>query len=260
MYVCKYKYTRTYGGKSFQGHRVLAACEAGQQPGRGHKLCPAVRTAVSVTSLKLQRAFHTIPCASPTLCRATQPAQDSQVSSQDSFSTSLQHIHAVSKGQPSKNCSSRGYYPSPTPKPKQTSSLVPTLSFKQCLSHSKLLMPLCPLDHSFQLRAGLQEPVFSKTLNCYCLMRAVRSHHTKKSGHQRKFQKWPQLSAFWRCLHLLTPSLGIRCPMLSAGLSSIQPTSFLFPSTCHLDAEPEAKEVPLPFASGIKFAPLLKIS
>lgn len=86
MYVCKYKYTGTYGGKSCQGHQVLAACKA------GHKLCPAARTAVSVTSLKLQRAFHTMPCASPTLCRSTQPAQDSQVSSQDSSSTSLQHM------------------------------------------------------------------------------------------------------------------------------------------------------------------------
>lgn len=114
MYVCKYKYTGTYGGKSCQGHQVLAACEA------GHKLCPAARTAVSVTSLKLQRAFHTMPCASPTLCRSTQPAQDSQVSSQDSSSTSLQHMHAVSKGQPSKNCSFRSYYPSPTPKLKQS--------------------------------------------------------------------------------------------------------------------------------------------
>lgn len=100
-------------------------------------------------------------------------------------------------------------------------SLMPTLLFKQCLSLSKLLMPLCPLDHSFQLSARLQESALSKTLNCYCLMRAVRSHHTKKSGHQRKFQKRPQLSAFWRCLHLLTASLGTRCPLLSAGVSAI---------------------------------------
>lgn len=191
---------------------------------------------MSVTSLKLQRAFHTIPCVSPTRCMSTQPAQDSQVSSQDSFSTSLRHIHAVSKAQPSKNCSSRGYYPSPISKLKQTvhvQSCANTVC-QQCLSLPKLLMPLCPLDHSFQLSARLQKTaVLSKTLHCYCLMRAVRNHHTKKSGHQRKFQKQPQLSAFWRCLHLLTSNLRIRCPMLSTGISAVfsqLPSSSLSPA------------------------------
>lgn len=104
-------------------------------------------------------------------------------------------------------------------------SLMPTLSFKQCLSLPKLLMPLCPLDCSFQLSTKLQEPVLSKSHNCYCLMRALRSHHMKNSGHQRKFQKWPQLSAFWRCLHLLTSSLGMRYPMLYTVFSHLPPSS-----------------------------------
>lgn len=98
-------------------------------------------------------------------------------------------------------------------------SLVPTLLLKQCLSLPKPLMPLCPLDRSFQLCQNAR--ISSKTLNCYYLMRAVKSHNTKKSEHQRKFQRRPQLSAFWRCLHLLTCSLGSRRPMLSARVSAV---------------------------------------
>ena len=54
-----------------------------------HELCPASRTAVPITALKLQGAFHTAPCGPPILCRSTQPPQDNHVPSQHLFSTSL---------------------------------------------------------------------------------------------------------------------------------------------------------------------------
>lgn len=163
----------------------------------GHKLCPTSRTAVSATSLRLQRAFHTIPCRSPTLCRSAQPPQDSHVSSQDSFSTSPQYMLCLKKSLQKTALPEFTILPLfPTLNRQPIFSLVPTLSFKQCLSLPTLLIPLCTLNCSFQLSARLQEPVLSKTPNCCCLMRTGRSHHTKKSGHERKFQKWPQLSAF----------------------------------------------------------------
>lgn len=70
------------------------------------------------SSLELQGAFHTALCGPPTFCRFTQRLQDNHVPSQDLFGTSLQHMHAVSKGQSSKTCSSSGYNPSSISQPK----------------------------------------------------------------------------------------------------------------------------------------------
>jgi len=90
--------------------------------------------------------------------------------------------------------------------------------------------------------------VLSKTPNCYCLTRAGRSHHTKKSGHWRKFQKRPQL--FWRCpCLLLTSNLGTRCPMLSSGISvalSYSPPSPLSAATWVVSQKQRRYLCPLP--------------
>lgn len=128
--------------------------------------------------------------------------------------------------------------------------LVPTLSFKQCLSHPKLLMSLFPLDHSFQHRARLQEPILSKTLNCYCLMRAVRSQHTKEIWTPEKISEVAiTFITFWRYLHLLTSSLGIRCPRLSAGVSAVfsqLPPSSLSPAIWMLSQKQRRYLCPFP--------------
>lgn len=236
MYVRKYKYTRTYGGKSWQGHQVLAACEERQQPGRAQAL-PSSQDSRVLSLLSNFREhftpYHVYP--QPAACPPSQhkivKCHHKTLSALPFDTYMLCPKHSLQKTALSEVIILPLF---PSLNRQSMFSLVPTLSVQQCLSLPELLMPLCPLDHSFQLSARLQKTaVLSKTLHCYCLMRAVRNHHTKKSGHQRKFKKWPQLSAFWRCLHLLTSNLRIRCPMLSTGISAVfsqLPSSSLSPA------------------------------
>lgn len=138
MYVSKYKYTRTYGGKSWQGHQVLAACEEGQQPGRAQAL-PSSQDSRVLSLLSNFREhftpYHVYP--QPAACP---PSQHKIVKCHHKTLSALPFdtYMLCTKHSLQKNCSFRGYYPSPISKLKQA------VHVQSCANTVCSAMPLPP--------------------------------------------------------------------------------------------------------------------